>query len=180
MKLLQMMLFALMLNLWTTSVYSADFSAGQILISFDDPLGSAEVTELIESFGLSILEDYSSVISPPPFYLISVPCEQEKNWVNIFSNMKNIKYAELNLLGTFGINTIISNGPKYLYQCKVFPSEVTYDKATSLLTIPTVVLDDGIRYSVVLEPPFNIIDIQEKETCEFNEEGQLTSCLTNK
>lgn len=179
MKLLRMMLVALTLNLWATSVYSADFVAGQILISFDDPPNNIEVAELVESFGLSILEDYSNLTSTP-FYLISVPCEQENNWVNIFSNMKNIKYAELNLLSTLGTNAATLEGPKYLYQCKIFPHEVTFDKVASQLTIPNVVIDGRHRYAVVLEPPFNILDIHEKETCEFNDMGQLTSCLTNK
>ncbi len=179
MKSLQIMLFTLMLNLWTTAVYSADFVAGQILIGFDDPPSSIEVAGLVESFGLSILENHSNLTSTP-FYLISVPCEQEKNWVNIFSNMKNIKYAELNVLITTGNNASILNAPKFLNQCKVFPGEVTYDQAIAQLTIPTVVLDDGQRYRVVLVPPFNILEIHEKETCKFDGMGRLTNCLANK
>ena len=178
MKSLLIPLFALILNQSITSVCSAGFAAGQILIGFDEPPSSTEVSELIESFGLSILEDHSN-LAFTPFYLISVPCEQEINWVNIFSNMKNIKYAELNSLGLAGISPVILNGPKYLYRCKVFPSEVTYDETTLLLNIPSVVANDGSRYNVVLEPPFNFIEIKEKEVCEFNDKGQLISCLTN-
>jgi hypothetical protein len=157
---MQILLLAIMIIACNNQVQGQAYAAGRVVVYFYDDVQETEAAELIESFGLTYYR--TNTVLLPTRYFVNVPCEYEIEWVNVFSNIINVDHANIDQIISVPEGPTPEPGPHGLEGCSLLAHEATFDQSTLELQVLTVVLDDGRRFRITLEPPYNVKSIDRK------------------
>ena len=69
-----------------------EYAEGDVVVRFNDEVTEEAGTKLVENLGLKVKDQ----ILRRKVFLVGVPAGEEKNWVDKFAAMKEVKYSHLN------------------------------------------------------------------------------------